>query len=280
MHNVEDYEVKHLTFFVKSLPESDVIQDIVSGITFEEELNFYKNIKPLMALNSESDRWSPKCYLAENNVLVFEDLRAQGFSMNSEKIMDERLLKSALVALARFHASTLVAESKLGKPLNEAFPEFLKEKIFDKSTIFGRSTLLGFKTLVSIADKFNLDASFVLPHMYDYIHKNIRSQEGELNVLCHSDLWNNNILFNENVVPECIIVDYQMLRYTTPVVDLSALLYFNTTSEFRKKFEFEMIRYYYSIFQETLGRRNIKIKVPSYEIILNTYTKYRLIGMM
>ncbi|XP_058795730.1 uncharacterized protein LOC131666810 [Phymastichus coffea] len=230
-----------------------------------------------MIQDYDGEKWSPTCYLAKNDILVLEDLREQGFTLRSQETMDINSLKSAAATLARFHACSVLAERRLGKPLNEAFPTFFSEKICNNTNKFGQVAKVGYETQILMAKKFNLDTTFIVPNIYDYVSEMVRPQKGELNVVCHSDLYKYNIMFNGNNA--ALILDYQLLRYASPVIDLSLLLHLNTTPEFRKTSSINIMKHYYSVFNDTLQRSKLQINIPPYENMIQMYHKCKIVGM-
>lgn len=264
-------------FFVKLLGDIKKLPEHLDVDVFEEEIKFYNEIQPLMLANYEGEKWSVKCYLAKSGILVLEDLRACGFTVRSEQTMDEKSSRSAVASLARFHACSIMAEFKLGKPWNEAFSKSFSEKICNDSNGFGKAVKLGYKTNVLMAKKLNLNASDVLAAVYDHVAQLVRPRVKGINVVCHSDLYKHNIMFDADNV--AVILDYQLLRYASPAIDMSILFHLNTSPEFRRKSVKDVLKYYHMIFCDTLQHHKVKIDVPSYESTVNDYEKFKIVGM-
>lgn len=85
---------------------------------------------------------------------------------------------------------------------------------------------------------------------------------GKTMVASHGDLWPNNIMLDNSKPPDCKLVDFQFARYAPPAQDLVILLHLSTSSEFRAKFESEMVHFYHSIFSDTIVKNNPSVKVP------------------
>ena len=278
--NNDDSVTSH-TFFVKGQPDSPLVRDhIMDESTFSEEVRFYKEIHPCMTENFIGERWSPKCYHVTSDIMIFEDLRAQNYVMHPhpELPLTEQQLKCTISTLARFHASSIIAESRLGTTFKDLHPDAFEEKMYTNMNRFGKVTVVGYEIINMMAEDFGMDPSLV-PKIYNRVYKLVRAYKGTCNVICHGDLWKNNIMFNDGAPLKCILVDYQLLRYITPVADLVMLLYVNTTPEFRKESENDMFKHYYSAFRDTLLQNGIKSNIPSYENLLKDYQVFRLLGM-
>lgn len=271
--------VKIITFFVKTRPNSPRVREyIMDESMFSEEIRFYSDVHPVMVESHNTKRWSPHCYFASCDALIFEDLRFQGYTLRSDNLLDESSLKSSLSTLARFHAMSIITEARLGRTLREAYPEIFDEKVYTNLSRWGKATVVGFDTIALMAERFGLDSS-LMPKMYDRIFQDVKPEKGSCNVICHGDLWKNNLMFDDSNPPQCILVDFQILRYASPVLDLGMLLFLNTTPEYRKDSEYNMFKHYYSAFSDTLLGSNFKIDIPPYETILKDYQNKRLVGM-
>ncbi|KAJ8673811.1 hypothetical protein QAD02_005073 [Eretmocerus hayati] len=268
------------SYFLKTPAEASVIRDMMGGTVFSEEIHFYKHIQPLLIANYNIEKWSPSCYLADINTLVLEDLRAQGFSISVDWPLNGTLVRSALSSLARFHASSILVQMRLGPSFKSLYSNAIEEKVYTNLQKFRQINLVGYETVALMAGKLGLDSSLV-QKVFDRAYENMKPEEGKCNVLCHSDLWKNNLMFDKSVPPRCVLVDYQMLKYASPALDVGMLLYVNTTPEFRKEFEGEMLEHYYSTFCTTLLTSDLsdQVQIPSYDSMLKDYHEKRLIGI-
>ncbi|XP_011502037.1 PREDICTED: uncharacterized protein LOC105365542 [Ceratosolen solmsi marchali] len=264
-----------LGFFVKRLPEWSNLRDSVfDELAFYEEIKFYSHVHPDMR---GSAKWSPACHFAMSDTLVLEDLRSQGYATRSSSIYDEATLSAAVTTLAHFHASSIVAERRLAKTLDRAYPEAFREKIFTDVGKGGRSTKLGFHTLELLAERFQLDGAEV-PRILKRIYELVKPIAGGCNTLCHGDLWRGNILFKDSVDgPECLLVDFQMLRYASPCLDLAMLLYVHANPETRARSECLMLERYCATFREAVGE--VGTDVPDCRRIMEDYRARRIVGM-
>ncbi|XP_053948125.1 uncharacterized protein LOC128856802 [Anastrepha ludens] len=66
-------------------------------------------------------------------------------------------------------------------------------------------------------------------------------------VVCHGDCWSNNIMFKhkDGKVIALRLLDWQLLRYSSPVTDLMYFLFTCTSKEFRRVYYDEVLNVYY-----------------------------------
>lgn len=106
---------KH-SLFVKTVPFDVPTQAayIEEKGCFRKEADFLRFLVPIMTEGWDIEPWTPRCYLAKDKTLVFEDMNSRGFA-NRSRFFDLPTMKSAVACVARFHASSLLAEEKLGE---------------------------------------------------------------------------------------------------------------------------------------------------------------------
>ena len=240
------HDDKTLTFFVKTLAPSGNEFDRMAQ---REESAFYREALPRLLENYEvEDPWAPKCYLARKDVLVLEDLKSAGFEVIS-KPLEANELKSTVASVARFHVSSMLLEKRLKKPLDKVFGEFFKEKTFiNDADLKWKWLQTGIEAAEAVAENLRLDPRYVLK-AYEEMMEKIKPVEGQRNVLGHSDLWSNNMMFNGDG-SKCRLVDFQMVSYIHYVIDLVQLIYLNTTKESRSILEKEMVEHYHAALEQ------------------------------
>ena len=260
------------SFFLKTrCKETHFLMD---DCVYEAELQYYGTLQPLMEA-CQGERWSPKCYLV-NDMIVLENLKAQGFCMPKSNLLSQDQLRSTLTSLANFHAASILLEQRLGRPLADVYPDVLCEKYFTDQTNFGRTIPVGMDTVRQMANIFGLDSSLV-PRIYQLAYQLVRPVKS-CNAICHGDLWMNNLLFDTSYPARCFFVDYQFIRYASPCVDVAMLLYLHTTPSQRRQSEMELFRFYHSKLHEVIKLNDGK--APDYEQLLRDYRGRRLLGML
>lgn len=96
--------------------------------------------------------------------------------------------------------------------------------------------------------------------LYRKMYGCVRDNSNEWMVLCHGDLWINNLMFRYNNRGECDgvkFVDLQTLRYTSPVIDLLHFLYTSTEYAVRAKYMDQMVNDYVESLYATLQKFDV-----------------------
>lgn len=78
--------------------------------------------------------------------------------------------------------------------------------------------------------------------LYQQMYNCVEENDEKWKVLCHGDLWINNLMFKSNDVK---LIDLQSMRYTSLVIDIQHLIYSSTESDVRLKHYDEIISIYH-----------------------------------
>ncbi|XP_063218440.1 uncharacterized protein LOC134528618 [Bacillus rossius redtenbacheri] len=219
---------------------------------FINESRMYQEVLPgLLGGHPEVHPFIPKCYgaMAEpgEGVILMEDLSLQGFT-HAPRTMDLEHICFSLKALGRFHALSYAAKKT-------DMPKFLQEIVHrihgalkDEYTQFFMGMIIRESSLHAIqlfstrfpeeADKHS-DAIKSLKQMIDdSLPKMLSSAlaQSPLAVVCHGDFTRNNLMFRygeDGKISDVKFVDFQMSRYSSPVVDISSVICINTSPELR-----------------------------------------------
>ncbi|XP_039752997.1 uncharacterized protein LOC120628603 [Pararge aegeria] len=294
-------QIQSMNFFIKSMCKSNASKaKMVKDMKlFDKEITFYVFIKDKINLLDVAP-WSANLVMALNDAMVFEDLNfLQYRTRNKHETFDEQHILLALQALARFHAGSLVYEEKRRKQLkknyiiNDEHEEDLNRGGYVKSDPWFMQCMNGALEAIKCYSKYNKDVKTlkeienrwtqVWDEALDLSHFSFEYR----NVICHRDLWNNNILFSykevsEKFVPEnCVLVDFQAVTSQPPAGDVMFLLYCNLDPKFRKSNMTKFLNYYYQELQDILCRNFVKIgDIMSFEQFLRSCEKYELWGLV
>jgi thiamine kinase-like enzyme len=262
-------EEKTINCFVKCTPKSGTPQEIARDLdTFSREVFMYQILVPQMQ-NLGIDiinECIPACYCQRHDdFLVFEDMSLRNYrNLSALAPLDFTMLTMATRKLARFHASSLILEERIseggGKPyrLIDAYSDYFKEPLFfeDRKHLGARQFATGIKSVYDAIDLFpelqtkpNKDNFRKFwPTFKKLFYSVIKTSDRYRNVLSHGDLWTSNMLvhFDETDTPDdCVLIDFQIVRYCPPAYDLLSILHLTTDRATRLKHETELLRIYY-----------------------------------
>lgn len=92
----------------------------------------------------------------------------------------------------------------------------------------------------------------------------------------HGNLWANNMMFDVNQPPNCVLTDFQCVCYASPAQDLLLLLHLCTTREFRQSCEQKLIEFYHSALRTFAYRYNPAARVLSLDQLKREVEEQRL----
>lgn len=227
-------EEKKTSLMVKAPFTKGIVTEMADRMdVFSAEEKVYTELLPLMREKSNHE-FGPRSYFCPVKGIVLGDLKEEGYVMCDRlKQLDFEHCEIALKTLAKFHATSVACYHE-----NPELVSSFKEKMFIEATKeeFGPwlntsmakagSTIAEVEGCEAMGEYISSRAKVML----DFAVDRLKPKASGLNVLNHGDFWNNNMMFKYNEsgdVEDVKIIDYQMIKYTTPVIDL---IYFIWTS--------------------------------------------------
>lgn len=206
-------------------------------------------------------KWRPECYYTRSDLIVLEELekgyRHLPFAGNYELPHCQEMLK----ALAKMHASSMNFEKvKLkGETMDKYFGHVLfNVALQEGNTWFNAGLELIYFIAVNNADHFK---GVQLPEREGFLERlyevfKFRNENDDFEkVFCHLDMWTSNQFFkySEDGEPgHCILIDFQIANYKSPVLDLLTALHVTTRRKFREQKLSNCFDFYLTYFKETL----------------------------
>ncbi|XP_050436496.1 uncharacterized protein LOC126843172 [Adelges cooleyi] len=262
----------------KVLPKNvQARENFKSEMLFDNEVRFYKKAHTALMEYQDSKNIRdpfvgvPKCYFAESDIIVLEDMRCKGFVMMDRlKGLDLDHCRAVLKVLGKFHGLSLSMKANEPEKFQACVSGVINEVYYKKDNELWYGGY--YKHAVESAKKI-LEAELTEEDKPKYldVFKQFVSHDSffgymtdlvlpksPLDVLCHGDCWTNNFLVRytaDGDISEVSIVDFQIARYGSPALDLTSLLYCCTTVDLRSKHLPELLQSYYdsviSILEQT-----------------------------
>lgn len=227
------------------------------------------------------------------SALVFEDMSAHQYKLRDKfKRFDMVHTLEALKTLTRFHASSIIYEENKSKELgrsysiNEDFCHQLHDAGYVNTDNWFILCMKAAIDAIKVFSNYSKEQIEIIESRWF----NVWSSGLDLSnpttecrsVICHRDLWNNNLMFHykkvgdEMVPDDCVLVDFQAAKYQPPAGDVMLLLYCNLDPQFREDNMDTLLNFYLDELSEILANNEIDLKVINRERFFESAEKQRL----
>lgn len=260
-----------------------------SDCQFHNEILFYR-------MYAQPNENFPKCFYIDerppiDSVIALENINKQGYYLCPCKYNAPlEYTLAAVREIGRFHGKGYVMK-QLQQEKFFAIVEQLQETRYDRMIDNDHIVFINITATraVEYLRNHSYDVTFcdkmeaLLSKAFDEVMlKTVKPRE-PLSTLCHGDFLLNNILFKTENDEQyrAMLIDFALLRYTTPVIDLSTYLCLCCSNEVRKDKFFEIIRAYHDALKEYLLEANIwDNEKYSYDALLDNYKRGGLFGFV
>ncbi|RZC39561.1 EcKinase, DUF1679, and/or APH domain containing protein [Asbolus verrucosus] len=216
----------------------------------------------------------PVCHFINEETFIFDDLHAEGYeTLSARAPLQMDCIKTALITLAKLHASGLILEEVKSFRLVDDFEEELKESFYlgtDSTEFAMRSCKSGIRALIDLTHRDDMKISkdlFTVKALEGCdLQKTFTKPSTRFrNTVCHADPWTKNFMFKfeEGKAINCVAVDFQTYRYGPPAQDVLAFIHLVTDRDFRSRHMNELLHFYYEKLDdnvEKFGFKNVVTK--------------------
>lgn len=206
----------------------------------------------------------PICYHASHketaeSVLVLEDMTSKGFTPEAlTRGLSVTQASSAIRAIAKIHAASVVYTVKRNVNMREKFPYLLtpEQALASFHSLVKRGLPLLIKFLQNKPEH-----KAIREKLQDYqdeekisaVIQRAFKPSNKVNTLVHCDFWVNNLLFGgQDEETMCCVIDWQLVTYGSPSIDLALLLTTSLTPDVRRDSRQALLSTYWTQFKSHL----------------------------
>ncbi|ENN82294.1 hypothetical protein YQE_01330, partial [Dendroctonus ponderosae] len=239
--------------------ESEALSEIIDSGIAEKETFFYRTLHDLSKLHGlhEIMDFAPKCYMCGFRSLILDDLSSMGYrALAPNALINLEEFQTVLDQLAKFHATSVILEERLSEKAGHSvrfdcqYPQMFNENIVMQTGSMGEwmnnrfksiFVLLGkmseFKKELGLTDK---EIEERLQNIRTRLFKDLQSSTSLRNFINHGDMYVGNMLFKmggDSSILDGKLIDFQMLRYLPPALEVQFFITVASSKETRYKYE-------------------------------------------
>ena len=272
---------------VKRPPSEPTMREMMnSDAQFHNEILFYRRY----AVGHDD---LPQCIYADEkppseSVLVLHNIGQQGFKLSQWKYRAPlEYTMAAIREIARFHTKGYVMKERNSDEFFD-FVRTIQETRFDTNP----ENLL--KMVINTAMNRAVDylrdhghrGEFYdklrskFEHGYETVALEIVKPEEPLATLCHGDFTLNNTFFKrEDDQLKVMLIDFALVRYGSPIIDLSTFLSLHCAEELDKDMIDNALKVYHDSLKQCLAENDIEdCERFSYEALHEDYKRKGIFG--
>ncbi|KAF6212726.1 hypothetical protein GE061_010433 [Apolygus lucorum] len=276
-----DEDVLTLALVLKLLPRDPFSRFFVTEAQFDlREIKFYTKVAP--DLHDFQKEYLPegeepivlpipKCFHARysgadespmESVLVLENLKFCGFDvMEFARGLSLDQAKSALAAVAKLHALSLVMKVKEGTPLDKKYPFLFQTARATDS--YQQLVERGLPQLAQFLETRPghtavMEALATLKNDTKELISSLLAPHEPVALITHTDFWCNNLLFKDD--NSCRILDWQMVTYSRPTNDVALLIVSSVPTELRRRHSETLLDHYWENFTADTKKLTVDVE--------------------
>ncbi|XP_061392000.1 uncharacterized protein LOC133327499 [Musca vetustissima] len=292
---------------------------------FCNEIMAYNHVIPLLD-RYMSESVFPKCFYAGHDdvgeIIVLEDLKEIGYRMQNRLTgLDLNFCELVMKQLAKFHAASIAAQRLDNAMFRDKCKQVCEIVYCKEAEEFYKNILeTSIQESLNSLRSSNVDGCLTEPirlieklqyKLFTKIQSYITNPSEHMSVMCHGDLWMNNIMFTttnssrglndssiagdvnsrhnaENPIPcKVKFFDLQAMRYASPVFDILHFIYTSTKRDLRDMHTKHLLETYSLALSSNLGEQFTEPSpdldslrdIYSLPNITNEYYKHVLYGL-
>ncbi|XP_059482611.1 uncharacterized protein LOC132200863 [Neocloeon triangulifer] len=283
-----DTNLGPISLFVKTLPQTEGAKFLTEFGIFKKEINMYTKTLPLIRSTFHKPNF-PICIYHELNgttdTLILKNLTTEGYRTRARRLgLDLDHCRLALSELAHLHGHSIAIRIKEPEKFNECIAQEYADTMYEESkrsvtAPFWENSLRGigeaicqqlpsrYRELGELTRDLVAKKSFEIAQKYILMPTDPEELSKAKLCLNHGDFWSNNMLFkydNEEKPIACSMVDFQISRCASPVLDLLYFLFTSTNQALRRAHMFDLLEHYLREGKRALALRGVTDPPPSY----------------
>ncbi|KAJ8925787.1 hypothetical protein NQ315_009637 [Exocentrus adspersus] len=267
---------------------------------YEREAYIYSTVFPRFTTFQKENKVKniftsfPKCYRIISDeklfveIVILEDLKKRGYVLyDRKKPLDLDHLKLVLREYGNFHAISFAFRHKKKedfKKLVSNFDDVMIDIIDGSLAPMLRNTfqkVCGTLKEIDRPELYEICNDILVKGAGEAMKELLKVKEPQSAIL-HGDCWNNNFLYKyeqTGTPTEVAILDWQISRVHSPVVDLSYFMYSTSSKEQLQHFD-ELLEIYYNSFSTTVKELGCDPEeLFSFSALKDHWKKYSLYGV-
>lgn len=292
---------KTMELFVKGAPTNEAYKKVCNlRLMFLCEILFYKDIIPIyFDFQRRKNIAKPftsvlkcveSCIDVGNEIIIMENAKSLGYKMWDKKLlMNQEHVNIAFVEFGKLHGLAYALKDQhpeIYQGILDKFPGNVLEEI-GEGFIPGLQALAEKGKLLLCPEKqgsaYECYSKYV-DSMPEF-QRNLVHQKDEYSIIIHGDAWSSNIMFkyddhsNQSIPKQMILLDFQMIREGSPVLDIAYLMYACASKEVYNNLNHHLQIYYDSLSRtiRDLGS-NPEVLFP-FEVLKHQWEIYAKFGL-
>lgn len=293
---------KSMDLFVKGAPTDQAFKDLFDPRPiYLLEIMFYNDVYP--AFNKfQSEKNIPKpftsivecvdtCSEEGNEILILQNARNLGYELSDKmKQMNKEHIEFIYTEYGKYHGISFALKDqqpKVYQALVDKLPINALALIAEKLEVGILKMVEKGKELFDPekeADKYNTYSAYV-DNLHDFV-LNVAHHKDAYKVIVHGDCWSNNMMFkyaanSDKSCPEKMcLVDFQLIGETSPVLDLSYVLYASSPKEIYDNLD-QYLHVYHNSLSKTIRDlgSDPEVLMP-FDELKNQWKMYSRYGLM